>query len=350
MAKKMLLKILVPILLAFLLALFFRQVFNQSNKQPVTVDSGRMFIMGTLARIQIEADTSEQGSLALKKATEALHDFDQRISTYREDSEMSKVNRLAGDGPVKVSDMTFYILQKSIYYSKISNGAFDITVTPLLKLWKKAAKENRLPTPAEVAEAEKYVGWEKIILTENPKAVRFPVKGVKLTVNAIAKGYAVDCALEALKIPGVSSGLVDIGGEVSCFGKSWIVGIQDPFAQDNENQLSQAPRWRLRCQNVSIATSGNYRRYVSINGKHYSHIVDPRTGQPAEKIPSVTIIAPKTIDADALATALSVMNAEEGIQLAEKLPDVEAFLVAGTPEKPQYYRTSGFKKYEIPSD
>jgi thiamine biosynthesis lipoprotein len=171
-----------------------------------------------------------------------------------------------------------------------------------------------------------------------------------LNVNAIAKGYAVDCALEALKIPGVRSGLVDIGGEVSCFGRPWIIGILDPFAQDNENQLSQAPRWRLRCQDVSVATSGNYRRYVSVHGKHYSHIVDPRTGQPAEKIPSVTVIAPKTIDADALATALLVMKAEEGIKLAEKLPDVEAFLVAGTPEKPQYYRTSGFKKYEIPSE
>ena len=343
-------KIIPFVLIALLLILVVWQMLKRPSTPLVTVHSGTIMIMGTFTKIQIEADTPEQGRQALKNATETLRRFEQQISTYRPDSEMSEINRQAAEKAIPISDLAFDILKKSIEYSKLTNGAFDITVTPYLKIWKQAAKENRLPDPAELDQAKQFVGWEKIKLSENPKTVRFTTRGVTLTVDAIAKGLAVDYALDAMKIPGVRSALVDIGGEISCFGRPWTIGVQDPFAQDNDNQLSQTPRRRLRCQNLSIATSGNYRRYVTIAGQHFSHIIDPRTGMPAEKLPSVTVIAKKTVDADALATAISVMGPEEGLKLAQSLPGVEALLIAGTPEKTEILKTSAFGQYEIPPE
>jgi thiamine biosynthesis lipoprotein len=338
------------ILVAFLLGLVFYQIFKQAHQPFVSVSSGRIMMMGTFVEIQIQADTAEHGSQALKNAVDALHDYDRQISTYRDDSEMSKVNRLAADGPVQISDLTFDILKKSVKYNELSKAAFDITGTPLFKLWKQAGKAGRLPTPAEIAEAKKYVGSDKIVLTENPKTVRFTVKGVKLTVEALAEGYAVDYAMTALKkVPGVQAALIDLGGEVACFGRPWIVGIQDPFVPETD-QFSEQARWRLSCQNICVSTSGNYRHFVTINGHRYSHIIDPRTGQPAEKLPSVTILAPHTADADALATAVSVLGVKDGLKLLKSLPGVEALLVAGTADKPEILRTPGFSRYEIPSN
>ena len=171
-------------------------------------------------------------------------------------------------------------------------------------------------------------------------------------MDAIAKGYAVDQALAALVKSGVVGGMVDIGGEITCFGENqpgrdWLLGIQDPFSAQNENQLSEKPGWIVSLRDCAIATSGNYRRYITISGQKYSHIIDPVTGRPAEKLPSVTIIAEKTVDADALATAISVMGPEKGMELIEILANTEAFLIAGSSEKPELYRSSGFAKLDV---
>jgi len=146
--------------------------------------------------------------------------------------------------------------------------------------------------------------------------------------------------------------LVDIGGEIACFGqdqpgKDWVIGVQDPFSEDNDNPLSQSPFCLIRVSNMGVATSGDYRRYIELEGHKLSHIIDPRTGLPANKLPSVTIISPKAVDADALATAVSVLGIEDGLALVESIPDTEALLIAGTREKPQEYFSSGFNKYKI---
>jgi thiamine biosynthesis lipoprotein len=340
-------KIFAYLLTALVLAGMLWLAWTRTRQQAVKVDSGRMILMGTIARIQLYAQDAATGHQALDQAKAALKDIDRLMSTYRDDSELSNVNRLAADQPVTLSPETAYVLQKSQYYSQLTEGAFDITVAPLIAVWKTAADENRLPTEGEISQAQEKIGWQKVELSDSdPPTVRFITKGIKLNVNAIAKGYAVDLALDALKIPGVESALVDIGGEIACFGREWTIGVQDPFAPDTDNQLAQHPSWLLTCQNVAVATSGNYRRYKTIAGRKFSHILDPRTGRPAEKLPSVTVIAPKTIDADALATAISVMGPEDGIKLVESLPEIEAFLIAGTPDNPKFYRSSGFSKYE----
>ncbi|MBN1766379.1 MAG: FAD:protein FMN transferase [Sedimentisphaerales bacterium] len=327
---------------------------KKSQESVFILDTGTITLMGTFARIQVRCTDKEAGLQGLADAQASLDEVDRLMSTYRSDSELSRVNRQAHQNPVKISPETYHVLKKACYYNELTEGAFDITVSPLLKIWKEASEKNQLPRTEELEQAQKNVGTEKLILSESNTdlTVSFAQGGIELNLNAIAKGYAVDQALARLRRPGIIGALVDIGGEIACFGQNrpgqdWIVGIQDPFATDNTNPLSQHPRWRVRLQDGAIATSGNYRRYVTINGKNYSHIIDPRTAYPAQNIPSVTIIAPYTIDADALATAVSVMGIKEGLKLIESLENTEAFLVTGTNEKPVLYRSKGFSEFEI---
>ncbi|MBN2375829.1 MAG: FAD:protein FMN transferase [Sedimentisphaerales bacterium] len=318
----------------------------------VVVDTGRFTLMGTFARIQLRCDSEQVGRQAIESAQAALAEVDRLMSTYREDSELSEINRRGAREPVKVSAETFQILQRAEKFSQISDGAFDITVSPLINLWKSSARENRLPSADELARTGKVIGYEKLILSSPDESrVSFAVDGMKINVNAIAKGYAVDRALAATRKPGVIAGLVDIGGEIACFGsdapdKPWRVGIQDPFAEDLDNPLSQKARWVIELNDCAIATSGNYRQYITIQGRKFSHIIDPRTGRPADLLPSVTIIAPNTADADALATAVSVMGPEKGLELINSLSQTEGFFITGTNGKPKIYRSDGFAQYE----
>jgi len=315
-------------------------------------DSGSRVIMGTLVRIQIRCESDQIAREALTRAYAAMDKVDQLMSTYREDSEMSKINRLAAQEPVEVSPETFNLLRKAMEYSRMTDGAFDITVAPLIRLWRQVAREDRLPTQEELDRVLEKIGYEKIVLSYENRTVSFAHEGVELNVDAIAKGYAVDRALNAIRRPGVRAALVDIGGEIACFGqdqpgKDWIVGIQDLFADNLENPFNQKARWRVALRDHAIATSGNYRQYVTISNKKFSHIIDPRTGMPAEKLPSVTILAPLTEDADALATAISVLGPEKGLALIDSIPDTEAFLVAGTGAHPKFYRSQQFDRYLI---
>ena len=148
--------------------------------------------------------------------------------------------------------------------------------------------------------------------------------------------------------------MVDIGGEIAVFGsplnrEKWRLGIQDPFVVGKDG-VNVSVRWKVAIKDCSIATSGNYRQYVEIQGQKFSHIVDPRTAMPVDILPSVTVIAPTTCDADALATALSVMGPKAGLKLIESIPNTEAFMVGGTVQNPKYYRTSDFSKYELPTN
>lgn len=318
------------------------------QSRDIVVESPNLVVMGTLARIHVRCRTESVGQEAIMAARKAIDDMDRLFSTYRDDSELAQVNRQAAQTPVAVPEEVYRLLERSCYYSRMSGGAFDITVTPLIRLWKQAGKTGQRPSPEEIAKAQDKVGYQKLVLREEGGQflVSFAQEGMELNVDAIAKGYAVDRALEALKMEGVTGGLVDIGGEVACFGGHWRIGIQDPFASDNDNPLSQHPCWVIMLDDGAVATSGNYRRYVKIGEQHFSHILDPGTGQPADKVPSVTIIAPKTIDADALATALSVIGPEAGLKLIAMFDRTECMLVTGIPENPMLTRSPGFARYE----
>ncbi len=344
-------RVIVYFILTLIVALSW--IAHVRSPKKHLVSSPTLMVLGTFAHIYVECSDESAGRTAIERAKDAIARVDSLMSVYREDSELSRVNRLAATEPQLVSAETFMVIQESLRYSELSGGAFDITVAPLLAVWKTAATENHLPDEKAVAEARANVGYEHIQLHPQPDGsgkVSFDKPGIRLVANALAKGYAVDAALAALKGDNISAGLVDIGGEVACFGKIWKIGIQDPFADDIDDQLSTNPRWTIYLRDGAVATSGNYRRFVEIEGRHCSHIADPRTGQPAESLPSVTIIAPTCLDADAIATAVSVLGPDQGLNLVESLPRTEAFLVLDKADPIPTRASSGFESFFQPSN
>ena len=320
----------------------------------VEVDSGRRLIMGTFARVVAVASDSDTANECIKAAFGQLTTVELLCSAHREDSEISKINRDAFKGPVVVSEPTFEVLQKAGRFSRLSAGAFDITVGPLVQLWRSSGDANRVPTDTEIASAGSKVGWDKVILDAERMSVRFAVDGMKLDAGGIAKGYAIDRAVEAMQACGSVGGMVDIGGDIRCFGtrpeskKYWLIGLQDPAKASldlGESQVLLALKFvPSRTGSAAVATSGHYRRFALIKGKRYSHIIDVRTGLSAEELASVTVISRSAADADALATAVSVMGAEKGLALIEKIPQTEAILIAAGGEFKRYL-TSGAQNY-----
>jgi len=355
--KPLLLIILAVVAVVIALAAFLGR--RSSPAAPAsdanTFDSGRFMVMGTFGQIRLRCPDRETGEKAVAAAKAALAHVDSLMNIYRHDSELSKVNRGAATDPVEVSRETFDLLTKAAEYSRLSDGAFDITVPPLLQLWKRAAQNNEKLAPQDLTAALKLVGYANVDLIEHEDGrllVRFAQPGMSLDTGAIAKGYGVDRALAAVRIPGVAAALVEIGGEIACFGDGhrqggWLVGVQDPFAPDTDNQLSQSARQVLRLRDAAVATSGNYRRYVTVAGERMSHIVDPRTGRPAAVLPSVTIIAPTATDADALATIVSVIGPDKGLKLIESLDDIELLAIAGNAAQFWEARSTGFNQYMV---
>jgi thiamine biosynthesis lipoprotein len=309
-------------------------------RKPVQVDGGQRVIMGTFARVVSVTKHQWQGRRCNEAGFNELNRMDAMMSDYKADSELSKVNREAYRHPVKVSPELFEVLSISQGYSRLSGGAFDITVGPLVDLWHKAGEANVMPDENAIAEAKAKVGFEKLILDANEQTVKFAVEGMRLDLGAIGKGYAVDKAVEAMQRRGALGGMVDSGGNIRCFGRpadrdDWLIGLQDPNAASNEaSSILEAVQslMTLKLKDMSIATSGDYRRFETIGGKKVSHIIDTNTATGAAKLSSDTIIAPSATDADALSTAVNVLGAEKGLALVESLEGVEAILITDAPE------------------
>ncbi|MFA5356066.1 MAG: FAD:protein FMN transferase [Candidatus Omnitrophota bacterium] len=243
------------------------------------------------------------------------------LSKYKEDSEIFILN---SSGEIKASSDTFYILQKAREFWEESGKAFDITVGPLMDIWGFTDKEYRIPAEEEIAQALALAGSDKIIFNPDGNVVKLKVPGMKIDLGAIAKGYAVDRAVEKLREHRISNCLINLGGQVYCMGdksgRPWSVGVRDPRGNGFINQVS------LRDQ--SIATSGDYEQYFIKEDRRYPHILDPRTGYPADSgIVAVTVISPSGLLTDSLATAIFVLGKEKGMELLKKFPQAEARII-----------------------
>jgi thiamine biosynthesis lipoprotein len=320
-----------------------------STRTLVEKDSGYRVLMGTFSRAVVIAGSERKARRCTEAAFSVQRRIDELMSYQREDSELSRINRDAADEPVRVNPLTFEVLQKSIYFSKLSDGAFDVTVGPLMDLWKAAGEADAPPTEETLAEARAKVGYENLILDEKNMTVRFAVKGMKIDLGGIGKGYAVDKSIEAMKDLGATGGMVDLGGNIRCFGQPprgqeyWRVGLQDPNVAPDDVDASRI-LLVLAVTDEGVATSGDYRRFVKVHGEKESHILDARTGKGANKLVSDTIIAPDAIMADALSTAVNVLGPEKGLALIERLPGVEAILIPpGKPAHPIF--STGAKAY-----
>jgi len=243
------------------------------------------------------------------------------LSKYKPESEVSRLNQL---GKLKASPETFYIIKRSKEFSQASNGAFDVTVAPLMDIWGFTDKKYRVPSEQEIKDALKLTGSDKIILHEEDNVIEFKTPGMKIDLGGIAKGFALDCAVKKLKENNIAACLINAGGQVFAlgdkFGSPWKVAINSPWAEDFAGYLE--------LKDQCVATSGDYEQYFIKGGIRYSHILDPKTGSPSDSgVASVTVIAPDGLTADALATAIFVLGEAEGEKLAAKFCAVEIKII-----------------------
>ncbi len=334
-----------PIVLVAIVAIGVIRHLGQASPALISFRQSRQ-VMGTLASIEAvgPAGNREQLRQAVQRAFAAVDRVDVIMSNYKSDSLVSRINREAADRPVDLDSWTAEVLKQSKHYWRLSNGAFDPTCGPLIELWKRCGKADRLPTAEELANAKARTGFDKVELDTdaNPPTIRFTEPGMEIDLGGIAKGFSIDLAAEALKQAGCTGGLVDIGGDIRTFGRpdddeNWEIAVQDPFKEGTLQILS--------VNDTAVCTSGNYQRYAIIQGHRYSHIIDPRTGYPAEAAPSVTVIGPETTGTDALATAVSVLGATDGMKLIHAVPHYETMLVVGTPKSFEMRESPGYARY-----
>ena len=313
--------------------------------------SARRALMGTVVEVTVYAPGEPKARAAIAAAFDEIERIERLMSLQMPESELWRCNREAAAGPTAVSADTFEVLRRSREFSAMSDGAFDVTVTPLLRLWRDAAQRGAPPGAQELQETLARVGWRDVELDAARRTVRYARPGMALDLGAIAKGYAVDAAVRRLRESGIASGLVNAGGDVYVLGRKpdgtpWVVGVQDPRHPESERALVLA----VEVADAGVATSGNYRRFSVIGGRRYSHIVDPRTGEPADAVPSVSVIARDATTADALATALSVMGVEKGLALVEGLKDVEALMLTIEDDRIVRHASSGFSTFVRPAE
>lgn len=321
---------------------------SRATVTAVKVDSGIQLIMGTFSRIVVMAPDEASGRAGIQQALEAQKLVDQLMSYHRDDSELARINKHAYDRPVKIHAQTLAVLQKAVEISKRSQGTFDVTGAPLFDLWKQVGETNMRPSEEALEAAKAKVGWDKLELDPDNSTVRFQVPGMRIDLGGIAKGFAIDQSIRALQDHGALGAMVDIGGDIRCFGqappgkKFWSIGLQDPSVSATDID-QQHIVLILKLTDQAVTTSGHYRRFTLVDGEKISHIIDTKTGQGSDRLSSVTIIAQDAITADGLATAVSVMGREKGLALIEEISGVEAIVMANDTD--QIIKTSGAQQY-----
>ena len=273
-----------------------------------------------------DPDSSEGLKAAIDSELESVN---QRMSTYIPDSEISKFNASKSTDWFPVSESTAAVVGRAQDISQLSDGAFDITVQPLVALWhfsKDKTQLQKIPSDKEIAATLKEIGYQKLTVRRSPPALKKSIPNLQIDLSAIAKGYAVDQVAARLKSLEIENFLVEVGGEIRASGekidnKPWKVGIEKPLSQSRE------PYQIIQLKNQSLASSGDYRNFFEVDGKRYSHTIDPRTGYPvSHSVTATSVISEDCMTADAMATALMVLGEKEGLEIAVNA-DVEALIL-----------------------
>jgi len=328
----------------FLIAGCSRDFPSPGDEPPV---SEQWQVMGTYAGISLPGSAQDRLTECVEAAAAIYRELDATLSVYKSDSEISRLNQFAGIRPVAVSSQTSKVIQLALDYAELTDGSFEPTVVPLVRLWgfSGGATPIRMPEASLVDAARRKVDYRRLILQGNTAYLEEAGMGVDL--GGIAKGYAVDTAYSRLLELDVRDMLVDLGGNMRCRGRAqgsrdWKVGVRNPFVRsENIGVLALTG-------GAAVATSGNYERFVVIDGERFSHIIDPRTGYPARGLAGVTVISDTAVSADALSTALFVMGADRGMEVLARLPECQALFVPDS-QPLEIWITPGFRKYFTPN-
>ena len=291
---------------------------------PVLADWYRQdaAIMGTAIAVQLWSDDENRGRALTQAVIDEMHRIDDLMSTYKPDSELSRINATAAVESVPVSAELLALIQQALEFSRITDGAFDITYASAGQYYD--YRKGLHPNSEQIAQALPAIDYHHVYVDPEHASLRFLHPGVRIDLGGIAKGYAVDRCVEMLTAAGVQSAMVNAGGDTRVVGKHWkepwMVGIRDPRHKDGMVTL-------LPLENTAISTSGDYERYFEQDGVRYHHILNPRTGTSSSGVRSVSIIGANATTTDALSTGVFVMGVAAGLRLVNSLPDTEAVII-----------------------
>ncbi len=278
--------------------------------------------MGTVVQVELWHDQKEQAHQAIQAVIDEMHRIDRLMSPYKPDSELSKINNLAGRQTVVISDEMMNLIQRSLQFSERTQGAFDITFASVGNLYDYRNKIR--PEPSRVSNKLPAINYRHIKIDPTKKTIYFNQKDVQIDLGGIAKGYAVDRAITLLADKGITSAIVTAGGDSRILGdkrgRPWMVGIRDPR---NKQELVAA----LPMTDAAVSTSGDYERYFESDGIRYHHIISPKTGESIRSTRSVTVLGTDATTTDALSTSIFVLGLIKGMKLIESIPEVEAVII-----------------------
>ncbi|MBS1126153.1 MAG: hypothetical protein H6Q93_142 [Nitrospirae bacterium] len=275
-------------------------------------------LLDTFVTITVVAASQDMADKAIEDAFNVIEKFGDLVNFYSDKSELSAINRNAGIREVRVSPETLDIIEKALFVSEKSGGAFDPTIGPEIKLWDFLKKVK--PSDAEIRKNLPLVNYKNIIIDRTKSTVFLSRRDMLLDLGGIAKGFAADLAVQSLKQKGISSGLVAVAGDIKAFGlkpdkKPWIVGIKNPRQKSNDDEIIA----RVPLSDKAISTSGDYERYFIMDGKRFHHLLIPKSGYPANTCQSVSVIADQGVMTDAFSTAFFVLGPERGLGLAKEM-------------------------------
>lgn len=278
-------------------------------------------IMGTAISVELWSEKPAEGRALTQSVLDEMRRIDRLMSTWRPDSEISRVNAQAARRPVTITHELLALVERALAYSEMTDGAFDITYASAGKHYDYRA--GKKPDAAQLAEALPAIDYRHVRIDTNNDTIRFLREGVRIDLGGIAKGYAVDRCIELLARAGITHALVSAGGDTRVLGKRWQrpwqVGIRDPR---KDGIVTMIP-----LEDAAISTSGDYERYFDQEGVRYHHILNPGTGDSAREIHSASIIGTHSIDTDALSTSVFVLGVEKGLALINRIPDTEAVII-----------------------
>lgn len=275
-------------------------------------------LMDTFVTITAVSDTPEKADAAIDRAFAVIESFGNAIDFYKETSELSEINRNAGVRPVKVSATTFELIETALKVARDSGGAFDPTIGPVMKLWDFFGKKK--PSDAAVKAALPLVNFRNVLLSKGKSTVFLRKKGMLLDLGGIAKGFAADLAVADMKSSGISAGIVAIAGDIRTFGrkpdaKPWNIGVKNPRPKGKDDSLIAT----VRLADRAISTSGDYERYFLVGIERFHHLIDPKTGYPADGFISVSIVTDRGVFSDGYDNAVFVLGPEKGLNLVRKM-------------------------------
>ena len=283
-------------------------------------------LMGNSFSFTVVSEDEGTAQMAMQAAVEEIRRIEKLFTTFDPGSQVNRINDMAGEQPIAVDKEVFDLVERSIRISQLTGGAFDITYGSIDKsLWNFDTSMKALPDPQKAKLLVRLINYRHIQLNRQELTVFLKEKNMRIGFGGIGKGYAADCAANLLKSLGIASGLVNASGDIKAWGSQadgapWKIGVSHP-----DDPLT--PFACLELKENAIATSGNYEKFIMIEGKKYSHTINPKTGMPVTGIKSVTVIAPTAELADAMTTPVTIMGVKAGLALVDQLPGFEALII-----------------------